>query len=127
MDTLALFKNASDTEEYGAGEVIFNDDQPGDVMYVILEGEVKVVAHGCTVNKLGPGDLLGEMALIDASPRCASAVALSHCKLARVNERRFLFMVEHTPFFALHVMRVLVSKLRLMTASVGTLQDQSPV
>ncbi|MGH8647584.1 MAG: cyclic nucleotide-binding domain-containing protein [Gammaproteobacteria bacterium] len=115
MNTLNLFKNADNVEEYPAGATIFEQGQPGRVMYVVLEGEVEIRAHGQAVNKLGPGDLLGEMALIDSGPRSASAMALSRCRLAPVDEKRFLFMVQQSPFFAVHVMRELAHKLRFMT------------
>ena len=54
------------------------------------------------------------MALIDTKPRSATATAVSACKLAPIDERRFLFLVQQTPFFALHVMRVMASRLRAM-------------
>lgn len=118
MNTLNLFNNADNVEDYPAGAMIFEQGQPAGVMYVVLEGEVEIRAHGQAVNRLGPGDLLGEMALIDSSPRSANAVALSRCRLAPVDEKRFLFMVQQSPFFAVHVMRVLVNKLRYMTEKV---------
>lgn len=122
MNTLNLFKNADNVEEYSAGATIFEEGQPGHLMYVVLEGEVQIRAHGQPVNMLGPGDLVGEMALIDSQRRSASAVALSRCRLAPVDEQRFLFMVQQSPFFAVHVMRELVHKLRAMTERVSDLQ-----
>jgi CRP-like cAMP-binding protein len=116
VDALNLFKNADNIEEYPAGQTIFAEGQPGYKMYVVIDGEVEIRARGQPINKVGPGELLGEMALIDSEPRSASAVALGPCRLAPVDEKRFLFMVSQTPFFALHVMRELVHKLRLITA-----------
>jgi len=55
-----------------------------------------------------------EMALIDARERSATAIAKSDCRLAPVDQKRFLFMVQQTPFFSLDVMRVLVRRLRHM-------------
>ena len=52
------------------------------------------------------------MALIDDSPRSATVVALTDVTVVPIQEQRFLFMVEHTPFFALRVMRVLANRLR---------------
>lgn len=118
MNTLNLFKNADNVEEYSAGKTIFEEGQPGKVMYVVLEGKVEIRKHGQPISELGPGDLVGEMALIDSQPRSASAVALIQCRLAPVDEKRFLFMVQQSPFFAVHVMRELVHKLRFMTERV---------
>ena len=64
------------------------------------------------LDTLGPGSLVGEMALIDAQVRSATATAKSACRLAPVTEKRFLFMVQQTPFFALQVMRILAERLR---------------
>jgi CRP/FNR family transcriptional regulator, cyclic AMP receptor protein len=116
VNLLGLFRNAKDVNAYAAGEVIFTEGQPRDVMYVILEGEVDIQKHGQSLYKAGPGEILGEMALIDSKGRSASAVALSHCRLASLNERQFLFMVQETPGFALHVMQVLVERIRLLNA-----------
>jgi CRP-like cAMP-binding protein len=61
-----------------------------------------------------PGALLGEMALIDNSRRTASAVAKTPCRLAQIDQRRFHFLVQQTPNFATHVMKVLADRLRHM-------------
>jgi CRP-like cAMP-binding protein len=52
------------------------------------------------------------MALIDRSPRSADAVAKTDCTLAVVTQRRFTFLVQETPFFAVDIMRVLAERLR---------------
>ena len=55
------------------------------------------------------------MALIDDSPRSATVVALTDVTVAPIQEQQFLLMVEHTPFFALKVMRVIANRLRRQT------------
>jgi CRP/FNR family cyclic AMP-dependent transcriptional regulator len=112
MNLLNLFQNARTIKECMAGETIFVEGQPSDVMYVVLEGEVDIQQHGRSIYMARPGELVGEMAMIDAQGRSASAVALSPCRLAVVDEKQFLFMVQETPNFALDVMRVLVGRLR---------------
>jgi CRP/FNR family cyclic AMP-dependent transcriptional regulator len=59
-----------------------------------------------------------EMALIDAGPRSATVRAIRQSIVIPIDERRFLFMVQHTPFFALRVMRVLTARLRAMNERV---------
>jgi CRP/FNR family cyclic AMP-dependent transcriptional regulator len=118
VDLLDLFENDEDVTEYSTGEVVFAEGDPGDVMYVVLEGEVDIQVQGQSIYKAQPGELVGEMALIDSGPRSASAVAVTQSKLAPVGEKQFVFMVQQTPFFALHVMRVLVDRLRRMDAKV---------
>lgn len=114
MNLHDLFEGAKDAEDFAAGTTIFDEGTPGDVMYVILDGEVEVRVGGEPVEVMKPGDILGEMALIDSTARCASAVAKTDCRLAPCNQKRFLFMVQQTPFFSLHVMRVLADRLRRM-------------
>ncbi len=118
MDLLSLFKDAEDAEDVEDGSVIFDEETPGHVMYVILSGEVDIFANGVLVETLGPGDLLGEMALIDSKPRSASALTRTDCRIAPVDEERFLQMVQGTPHFSLHVMRILAERLRRTTAKV---------
>ena len=115
MEALTLFRHAADAIDRKAGEVIFTAGDPGDRMYVVIEGEVDVLFEGRVIETTGPGGILGEMALIDRSPRSATAVAKTDCKLAPIDEKRFEFLVGQTPFFALHVMRVMCERLRRWT------------
>jgi CRP-like cAMP-binding protein len=119
MNLLSLFRNAKETRIVPAGETIIREGEPGDVMYVLLEGEIDIAVHGRVINHLQPGDMFGELALIDSRPRSATAIAVAECKLAMVDQRRFMFLVQETPFFAIHVMDVLASRLRRQTEGEG--------
>lgn len=99
-----------------AGSVLFHPDEPGDVLYVVLSGQVEIRIGGKVVETVGPGGIVGEMALIDKAPRSAAANVLSDAVVVPVDERRFLFLVQQTPFFALNVMRVMAGRLRRRTA-----------
>jgi CRP-like cAMP-binding protein len=94
------------------GETIFSEGDRGDQMYVIRKGEVEIERDGKIVETLSAGGIFGEMALIDRSPRAASARAKTACELAPITEKAFVFMVHETPFFALTVMRTLAERLR---------------
>jgi CRP/FNR family cyclic AMP-dependent transcriptional regulator len=113
---VSVFRFADDFEAFSAGQHIFTAGQPGDVMYVVKEGEVDVVIKGKVVDTVGPGGLLGEMALIDKRPRSATAVAKTDCKLVSVDEQRFQRLVQQTPHFAIQVMKVMAQRLRQMDA-----------
>lgn len=113
---LHLVRFATDTESFVAGQTVFSEGEPGEVMYVVKEGEVDIRVRDTTVETVGPGGLIGEMALIDRNPRSATAVARTDCKLVPINEARFAFLVQETPFFALDVMRMMVRRLRKMDA-----------
>jgi CRP-like cAMP-binding protein len=109
-----VLRFGAEVETYDAGQTIFAEGDAGDVMYGIREGEVDIVIRGKVVETAGPGAFVGEMALIDRQRRSASAVARTTCKLVRIDEQRFQFMTQQTPFFALEVMRTLVRRLRGM-------------
>jgi CRP/FNR family cyclic AMP-dependent transcriptional regulator len=94
------------------GEVIFTEGDKGDKMYVIRSGEVEIERDGTVVEKLSQGGIFGEMALIDGSPRAATARATTPCEVAPITEKSFLFLVHETPFFAIAVMRTLAERLR---------------
>lgn len=111
-DLRDLFRHATNTVTFEAGQTIFEEGQPGDIMYVIQEGEIDIVSHGRLLETVGAGEIVGEMALIDNEPRSASAIARTACTLVPVTQKRFLFMVQETPFFAIDVMHLMANRLR---------------
>jgi CRP-like cAMP-binding protein len=115
---LELFNAEASPRLCESGEVIFSEFDMGAEMYVILEGEVELKIGGTAVETLGPGEPFGEMALIDQVPRTATATAKSACKLAVIPEKRFLFLVQTAPFFALQIMKVMADRLRKMNTRV---------
>lgn len=94
------------------GETIFTDGQPADFMYAVKRGEVEIVIDDRVVETVGPDEFFGELALVDHSPRSATARAKTECELFPISEKEFLFMVAETPFFSLVVMRKLAERLR---------------
>ena len=114
MVTIDLFRNDDDTRNFAAGQQIFREGESGDFMYVVVEGEVDLFIHDRLVESLRAGGVLGEMALIDHTPRSASAVARTDCRLVAIDERRFKFLVQQTPNFSLQLMRVIADRLRRM-------------
>jgi len=114
MNPADLFRHDPDTVDLSPGETLFNEGDQGEHMYVLLEGSLDVVIAGKVVETSEPGSLLGEIALIERVPRSATVIARTACKLASVDQRRFHFLIQQTPFFATHVMHVLASRLRGM-------------
>ena len=113
---LEMFAAEENPRVCEAGEVIFSAYEMGAEMYVVLEGEVELTIGSVVLETLGPGEPFGEMALIDQSPRVATATAKTPCKLALIPEKRFIFMVQTTPYFALQIMKVMADRLRKMNA-----------
>ncbi len=115
IDTIALFKSPQNSKSFAAGEIIFNDGDVGSVMYGILSGDVEFIVNGKVVETLHTGDLFGEGALVhDDHLRASTAIAKTDCQLAVIDRFQFLFLVENTPLFALHVMRSYSDRLRAM-------------
>ncbi len=115
MTLQELFEELAGSRSLPAGSVIFEAGDAGDEMYLIREGEVEIRTGERVLRTLGPGDLFGEMALISKQPRSATAVARTDCILLPVDERRFLFLVQQSPYFSLHVMETLAARLRSLS------------
>jgi len=97
---------------FEAGQVIFEEGQPGNEMYVVQSGSVELRAGGQVLETVGEGGILGEMALVDREPRSATAVAASDCRLVPIDEQHFGLLVQRVPGFALEVMRVMAQRIR---------------
>jgi CRP-like cAMP-binding protein len=112
MPNFEIFSREPDLRPFKSGDTIFSAGEPGDCMFVIVEGEVGIHVSGVVVDRLKAGSIFGEMAIIDAGPRSGTAVAATDCKLAAIGEKRFLRLIEQTPRFALQIMRVVTERLR---------------
>jgi CRP/FNR family transcriptional regulator, cyclic AMP receptor protein len=112
MAVIGLFRNAQQTLQIPAGEVIFNEGDAGSEMYGIVEGEIELRTSKRSIATLGADDVFGEMALVDSSPRMATAVATTDTVLAVIDKHRFLFLVQETPMFALQVMSTMAERFR---------------
>ena len=108
----ALFRNDPRTVAVGAGASLFRQGDPVDLMYVLTRGQARILVSGREVERLGVGDIAGEMALIDHEPRSATVEAVTDCEFVCVDEKRFKFLVTETPGFALGIMKVLADRLR---------------
>ena len=86
MKVLGVFKASKETREVPAGAVIFEEGAVGEEMFGVIEGKVELkLANGRSVT-LGPDETFGEMALVDRSPRSATAVAAEDTKLAVIDK-----------------------------------------
>lgn len=113
MAILNLFQYVKDTVTFPAGHVIYKEGEPNvGVAYVVLEGEVDVTFGGKLLEVTTAGGLLGELSLLDNKPHSSTCTAKTDVKLAPIDQQRFLFMVQETPFFAIEVMRVMADRLR---------------
>lgn len=120
MTGMTLFRNAQDSVGFSAGTTLFVEGEHGDQAYVVVEGELEVRCRGNVVGKVGPGEIVGEMALLNSSPRGAECRAITDVRVVPIDQRRFTFLIQQTPFFAIEVMRIMAERLRSANARVST-------
>ena len=99
---------------YDRGRPIVLAGQSGLRMYVVTEGSVRVMINERTVERLGPGGVFGEAALLDESPRLATVVAERDCAVLPVTRKAFLALVKMSPGFAQSMLSSLARRLRYL-------------
>lgn len=118
-----LFANNPEIVEIPAGKPLFTDDDEGKTMFVLASGHAEVIVNNRVIETLQPGNIVGEKGLVSPGPRSASVVAVSDCQFVAVDEKRFQFLVQQTPFFATQVMRVMAERLRNTNQMVTPIED----
>src|SRR5215468_1741385 len=112
MPTFTVFNNEPDVRPFSPGQTIFEEGQPGDVMFAVLEGEVEINRQNRVIESITAGGVFGEMALIDQKPRSASAIGRTSGRLAAINARRFQVLVSQNPHFAIQMLQLLAERVR---------------
>jgi CRP-like cAMP-binding protein len=116
---LNLFSGDQEGVALAPGQTLFKKGEPAHTMYVVRSGAVQVHDGDMVFETVTPGGLIGEMAIVDGAPRSAGARAEVASEVIPVDEKRFLSMVERTPYFAIRIMRVLTRRLRQTNARVA--------
>jgi CRP-like cAMP-binding protein len=101
---------------FDRGAQIVKEGATGVRMYAVLEGRVAATIEGSRVERIGPGGVFGEAALVDQSTRLASVQAETDCKLQPIGRTAFLALVKLSPEFAQRMLAGLAERLRLLTA-----------
>lgn len=115
-----LFSHNPTIVKVAAGEALFSAGEEGHLMYVLSVGTAQVVVNGCVVENLQHGNIVGEMGIVSPGPRSATVIAVTDSEFVAVDEKRFQFLVQQTPFFATQVMRVMAERLRNANQLLGT-------
>lgn len=123
---LARFGEVTREREYPKNSVILFEDDPGDALYIVSTGQVKVVLIGedgreVILSVLGDGDFFGEMSLIDDEPRSAHVIAMRDSHILVLRRDDFQSQLEQHPKVALELLRVLVQRLRRADEKIGGL------
>lgn len=99
-------------QTFKAGDIIFHEGDTGSEVFVVKSGRVEVRNGERLLDELSDHDLFGEMALVDTSPRSATAIATTDVEVVPLSEKQFVYLVGEVPYFALKVMRVMARRLR---------------
>jgi CRP-like cAMP-binding protein len=100
-----------------ARHVLFLEGDTGNAVYIVLEGQVKVSVHSgqrreVILNIAGPGELIGEIAVLDGGPRTAAAMTLEPVKLLHLGRESIMPVLERNPAAMLKILRLLCTRLR---------------
>jgi len=107
-----LFRHDPSFVHVKSGECLFRQGDAGDVMYVLISGEAEVTMGALLLDVCRSGDIVGELAMVDEAPRSATVTAHTDCQFAVVDKKRFDFLVNESPRFAIDVMRVMARRLK---------------
>lgn len=114
-----LQRLAADTDEltFAPGEAVVREGELGETLFVVLEGEAKIVRGGRKVGAVVPGDFFGELAAIDAQPRSASVVAQTPLRVLRLFRRHLMALLDKEPQITLKLLDGIVRRVRQVDRS----------
>jgi len=111
--TTHLFDTQAGTA-FAAGATVFDEGDAADCFFVVKSGNLEVRSGGRSMGQVGPGEIVGEMALVsDHGTRSGSAVATEDSELVSVDRQRFEYLVAEHPMFAVTVLRTLARRVQL--------------
>lgn len=111
-----------------AGTNMITAEQPGEVVYVILEGTVKILIEQMDGREvilafLGAGDTVGEMSLVDSAGRSANVMTMEKCTLLWMDRVAFQDLLKHSNEFAQNLVKLLASRLRMANEQIQSLSS----
>lgn len=105
---------AADEIVMTAGTIIVDQGQTGREAFIVLNGNVTVKRNNRKIATLGPGAVVGELALLDHGPRTATAVCDTDCELLVIDQRHFRGVLEQIPALSVKLLASLASRIREM-------------
>lgn len=115
---------------YKDGETILRQGEAGDCMYIIQEGEARILVEQdgkeIHVRTAGPGEILGEMSIFEKEVRCASVRAAGPVRALTVDKRTFLTRVHEDPSLAFRIVQSMSHRIRELTVEIARLKGVTP-
>ena len=114
IDMRMFAQRAGTNVAYPAGSVVFNKGDPGSCMYVVQSGLIEMTIGDKVIEICGANEAIGFMSMIDGAPRSSTARVKEACELSLIDQRKFRFMVDEIPNFALYIMSAMARRIRGM-------------
>jgi CRP/FNR family cyclic AMP-dependent transcriptional regulator len=111
-EELATVAEIAEEQPLSAGEAVFAEGEPGDALYLVIEGVVRVHKGGRQLALLAVRDVFGEMAVLDAEPRNASVTVVKDAVLLKIGRDDFRDILQERPEIGIGVLQVLSRRLR---------------
>jgi len=119
-DACSALAELAHARRFGAGASICREGEADGTLFVVVQGRIRISSNSVDgveryLNELGPGDVCGEIALLDGGARSASATAVDDCELYCIERRAFFALLERTPALARGVIELLCRRVRWLT------------
>jgi len=100
---------------FSAGSIVFNKGDVGSCMYIVQSGLIEMVIGDKVIEICGANEAIGFMSMVDDAPRSSTARVKETCELSLIDQRKFRFMVDEVPNFALYIMGAMARRIRGMS------------
>ncbi len=114
IDMRMFAQRAGASISFPAGSIVFNKGDPGNCMYVVQSGMIEMVIGDTVIEVCGPNEAIGFMSMIDSATRSSTARVKEACELSLIDQRKFRFMIDEVPNFALYIMGAMARRIRGM-------------
>jgi CRP-like cAMP-binding protein len=118
IDMRLFAKKAGASFNFPTGSIIFNKGDPGECMYVVQSGVIEMMTGERVVEVCGSNETIGFMSMIDDAPRSSTARVKEACEVSAIDRRKFRFMVDEVPNFALYIMGAMARRIRGMSRAM---------
>lgn len=118
IDMRMFAQRVGATVTFSAGSVVFNKGDPGSCMYIVQSGLIEMLIGEKVIEICGPNEAIGFMSMVDSAPRSSTARVKEPCELSLIDQRKFRFMVDEVPNFALYIMGAMARRIRGMSQAI---------
>ncbi|WP_315837407.1 cyclic nucleotide-binding domain-containing protein [Bradyrhizobium prioriisuperbiae] len=115
IDMRMFARNAGVNVTFPAGSLVFSRGDEGSCMYVIQSGVIEMLIGDKVVEVCGPNEAIGFMSMIDESPRSSTARVREPVEVSVLDQRKFRFMIDEIPNFAMYIMGAMARRIRGMS------------